>query len=245
MHPNVNFGIKIMRNTGKKLAKSFDDATMYANSAHQDVSRSLGNLVSSLNQSIELQLAESFSRDKLFFSGNISSEKNLPTKYWLFDGLCSVSNLENKFPFISMSLTYFENNEAQHAVLYNPLTDEVYSATKGAGAQFNQRRLKYTPQDVIAMYYNESNTHAPDQLQQSQYRRVGSTQLSIVLTASNRGDFCIIPTSQLNSPKMSAAKLIAKESGLNFFKQENQTTWICSSKYLDRNTCQIHANLAS
>ena len=239
MHPNVNFGIKILRNTGKKLAKTFDDATIYAGSPHQEIQQSLGTLISSLNQSIELQLSESFSRDKLYFSGNFNSKENHPDKFWLFDGLCSIANLENKFPFLCLSLTYFEKNEPIHAVLYNPLTDEVYSATKGAGAQFNQRRLKYIPQNQINLYYNESIHSAPAKLEGTHVRKLGSTQLSVVLTASNRGDFCIIPTSQLNSHKMSAAKLIAKESGLNFFKKNNETTWVCSSKYLDRNTCEI------
>lgn len=239
MHPNVNFGIKILRNTGKKLAKTFDDATMYAGNPHEEIQQSLGNLISLLNQSIELQLAESFSHDKLYFSGNFNAQENHPDRFWLFDGLCSIANLENKFPFLCMSLTYFEKNEPMHAVLYNPLTDEVYSATKGSGAQFNQRRLKYVPQDKIKLYYNESIHSAPEELQSVHTRKLGSTQLSVVLTASNRGDFCIIPTTQLNSQKMSAAKLIAKESGLNFFKKENGTTWICSSKYLNRNTCEL------
>lgn len=235
MHPNVNFGIKILRNTGKKLAKTFDEATIYSGNHHMEIVNSLKNIVTHLNQSIEVQLSESFSHEKVFFTDQLDSQE-LPENYWLFDAICCRDNLEHQIPFICMSLTYFEKSMASHAIVYNPLTDEVFSASKGMGAQYNQRRMRHNPTDQIKLIFNESqNLALPGYTQ----RQLGSFILSTLYTATNRGDLAIVETSLFNSDKMSAAKLICKEAALNFFKKDNNTTWVCSSKHLDRNTCEI------
>lgn len=241
MHPNVNFGIKVLRDIGKKLAKSFDNETFYAGSDHPNQHLALERLLDSVSESCQEQLFESFSKEKFYTTAQIP--ENVPeSSYWLFNPLCSPLNFSHHIPFISLSLCYIGQGEVLHAVLYNPLTDEVYCATKGAGAQFNQRRMKYKSQEKITLVFHEASSVSSPFSDLVHKRILGSTPLALMLAASNRGDFCVIDTDYCKKPEFLAARLIAKEAGLNLFKKDHSTTWVCSSSYLDRTTFDLLEN---
>ncbi len=61
---------------------------------------------------------------------------------WLIDSLDGTENFVLGIPYFSSSITLCEENIPQIAVVYNPITDELYTAVRGKGAFLNGNRMK-------------------------------------------------------------------------------------------------------
>jgi myo-inositol-1(or 4)-monophosphatase len=61
---------------------------------------------------------------------------------WLIDPLDGTENFLLGLPYFSVSLTLSKDDEPILGVVYNPVTNQVFSAQKGKGAKSNNRRLK-------------------------------------------------------------------------------------------------------
>lgn len=49
--------------------------------------------------------------------------------------------LFSRFPFCAVSIGYFEDKQAQCAVVYNPISDQMFFAERGKGAFINEKKL--------------------------------------------------------------------------------------------------------
>ncbi|RIY35600.1 inositol monophosphatase family protein [Psittacicella gerlachiana] len=75
-----------------------------------------------------------------------------PSKYkvagkhtWIIDPLDGTRNFIMGNPHFAVSIAVQENGETVAAVVFNPITDELFTAVKGAGAFLNNRRLRLEP----------------------------------------------------------------------------------------------------
>lgn len=64
------------------------------------------------------------------------------THRWIVDSLDGKTNFLHGIPFFSISIALERGGELVAAVVYNPATDELYTAEKGGGAYMNDRRLR-------------------------------------------------------------------------------------------------------
>jgi len=61
---------------------------------------------------------------------------------WIVDPLDGTTNFLHGIPQFAVSLALERNGEIVAAVVFNPATDELYTAEKGGGAFLNDRRLR-------------------------------------------------------------------------------------------------------
>ena len=61
---------------------------------------------------------------------------------WVIDPLDGTTNFIHGFPQYAVSIALAINGMIAHAVIYDPTRDELFTATKGAGAYLNNRRLR-------------------------------------------------------------------------------------------------------
>lgn len=61
---------------------------------------------------------------------------------WLIDPLDGTTNFLHGIPHFAISIALERDGEIVAGVIYQPLTDEMYHAEKGAGAFVNERRLR-------------------------------------------------------------------------------------------------------
>ena len=61
---------------------------------------------------------------------------------WIIDPLDGTTNYLHGFPFFSVSIAHRVKNRIEHAVVYDPLRHECFSASRGRGAQLNDRRIR-------------------------------------------------------------------------------------------------------
>jgi myo-inositol-1(or 4)-monophosphatase len=61
---------------------------------------------------------------------------------WIVDPLDGTTNFLHGIPLFGVSIALERNNEIVAGVVYNPASDELYTAEKGGGAFVNDRRLR-------------------------------------------------------------------------------------------------------
>jgi len=71
-----------------------------------------------------------------------SGEKPGDEFQWIIDPLDGTTNYLRQFPQYSVSIAVKHKGRLEHAVIFDPLKDELYTASRGAGAQLNGRRIR-------------------------------------------------------------------------------------------------------
>lgn len=69
---------------------------------------------------------------------------------WIIDPLDGTANYLHGHPQFAVSIAARQNGQLQHAVIFDPLRDELYTASRGQGAQLNNRRIRVTHQGKLA-----------------------------------------------------------------------------------------------
>jgi myo-inositol-1(or 4)-monophosphatase len=68
---------------------------------------------------------------------------------WIIDPLDGTTNYLHGFPQFSVSIGIREDGELKHGVVYDPLRQEIFSATRGDGAQLDGRKIRVSRQTTL------------------------------------------------------------------------------------------------
>ena len=68
---------------------------------------------------------------------------------WVIDPLDGTQNFVHGVPHFCVSIAVQKNGITEHGVIYDPVRDEMFSASRGRGAVMNQRRLQVSERKTI------------------------------------------------------------------------------------------------
>jgi len=68
---------------------------------------------------------------------------------WIIDPLDGTTNYLHSFPAFCVSIAHRVKNKIEHAIIYDPLHQEFFTASRGRGAQLNDRRLRVSKQTQL------------------------------------------------------------------------------------------------
>ena len=68
---------------------------------------------------------------------------------WIIDPLDGTLNFINGVPHFCISIAVQHKGITQHGVIYDPVKDELFSASRGRGAMMNQRRIRVNVKDSL------------------------------------------------------------------------------------------------
>ena len=144
---------------------------------------------------------------------------------WVIDPLDGTSNYLHGFQNFAVSIAVLNRGQPEHAVIYDPLRQELFTASKGAGAQLNDHRIRASQTNKLENalvgtgFPFKHREVLPDYLksfesvltQAHDIRRTGSAALDLAYIAAGRLDaFWEIG---LNIWDIAAGILIIQESG--------------------------------
>ncbi len=69
---------------------------------------------------------------------------------WIIDPLDGTRNYLHGFPSYAVSIALRVKNRIEHAVVYDPIRHECFSASRGRGARLNDRRLRVSKQTLLS-----------------------------------------------------------------------------------------------
>lgn len=121
---------------------------------------------------------------------------------WVIDPLDGTKNFLHGFPHYCVSIAVVVKGRIEHGVIYDPLRDELFSASRGDGVKLNDRRLRVTKRKELAGgllatgFPFKSPQHLPAFLatfnavfpQVADIRRTGSAALDLAYVAAGRLD---------------------------------------------------------
>jgi myo-inositol-1(or 4)-monophosphatase len=121
---------------------------------------------------------------------------------WVIDPLDGTHNYLRGIPHFSVSIALLEKGVPIHAVVFDPLRDELYTASKGDGAYINDRRMRVSKREnlggamIATGFPFRQREHLVPQLdmtrailgQAEDIRRSGSAALDLAYVAAGRYD---------------------------------------------------------
>jgi len=152
--------------------------------------------------------------------------------WWCVDPLDGTSNFIRGIPYFSVSIAYFESGVPTVGVVYDPMRKQVYTAQKGKGAFFQNKRInikkngKKADIDFFTLFAMNmsSRSKIPSWLKKSiqgaKLRNFGSLALQLCYVAQRNLDFCFSDSAHIWD--IAAGEVILAESGgklLHFSKK--------------------------
>jgi myo-inositol-1(or 4)-monophosphatase len=141
MHPLVNIGIKAARRAASQIFRGLNrlDSLDVASKGRND-------FVSEIDRAAEAEIIDtirSFYPDHGFLAEESGSRAGRSDEVvWIIDPLDGTTNYLHGFPQFCVSIAAQVRGRIDHAIIYDPMRQELFTASRGAGAQLDDRRIR-------------------------------------------------------------------------------------------------------
>tara|TARA_B100000963_G_scaffold360134_1_gene389872 strand:+ start:3141 stop:3941 length:801 start_codon:yes stop_codon:yes gene_type:complete len=231
--PQINLISKACMKASRSLIRDFGEIENL-----QISSKAPGDFVTSADKRTEKIIVEELLKAHPNF-GIITEEAGIINKSnvknrWIIDPIDGTMNFLNGVPQFAISIAYEEDNEIKCGIIFNPITNEMFSAEKGNGAYLNNSRIRVSKKNkiddallvtggpkqsskiknkIFSEYINIS-------MNVSNVRKFGSAALDMAYVACGRFDGYW--QRELNYWDIAAGVIIIKEAGgfVDFFEED-------------------------
>ncbi|WP_455380199.1 inositol monophosphatase family protein [Acidihalobacter prosperus] len=146
MHPYLNTAIKAARTAGTILLRNRERIETLTIESKQR-----NDFVSEVDRQAEEVIIRTLT--KAYPDHSILAEesgKKAGNDYqWVIDPLDGTTNYLHGFPQYAVSIALLNKERLEQAVIYDPFKDELFSATRGSGANLNNRRIRVSARTGI------------------------------------------------------------------------------------------------
>ncbi|MHB8253115.1 MAG: inositol monophosphatase family protein [Acidiferrobacter sp.] len=139
MHPMLNTAIKAARRAGTMIVRALPDIDRL-----QVETKSRHDFVTEVDRRAEELIIDTL-RGAYPDHAILAEESGLAPGNeweWVIDPLDGTTNFLHGFPQFAISIGLRRRGRLEQAVVFDPLRDELFTATKGEGAQLNDRRIR-------------------------------------------------------------------------------------------------------
>ena len=221
-HPVLNVAIEAAHAAAKIMRRQMQhvDAIPVERKARHDY-------VSEVDKACEAEIVREIKRfypDHAFLceeSGQIGDDEHV----WIIDPLDGTSNYLHGIPHFAVSIAQQYRGKTEHAVVYDPIRDELFSASRGSGAFMNNKRMRVSARNgledaVVATAFpfrDRENLQAYAKVFQAvfskveDFRRAGTASLDLAWVAAGRMDGYF--ELGLKPWDVAAGSLIVREAG--------------------------------
>ncbi len=226
MHPMINIAVKAARRAAAIINRaSFDlDQLRVTNKHHND-------FVTEVDQAAERAIIDVLRQaypDHAILAEESGASENLHDEneyVWIIDPLDGTTNFIHGFPQYAVSIALQYRGQITQAVIYDPTRNELFTATKGAGAFLNDKRIRVGKRDKLAEALIGTGFPYSDLSGLDEYlkmfklmteksaglRRPGSAALDLAYVAAGRLDGFF--EKKLKPWDMAAGALLVSEAG--------------------------------
>lgn len=149
MHPTINIATRAARLAGNIIHHQLDKIDQLTIS-----SKSANDFVTEVDHKAEQAIIETIR--KAFPDHAILAEESGETAgsndeyLWIIDPLDGTTNFIHGFPQFAVSIALQVRGRLEHAVIYNPVSEELFTASRGGGATLNNRRIRVSGAKSLA-----------------------------------------------------------------------------------------------
>ncbi len=143
MQPLLNIAVRAARRAGDLIVRNVDRVPSLEVRA-----KSRNDFVSEIDQLAERDIIETIRRSHPDhgFLGEEGGRSGGDEFVWIIDPLDGTTNFLHGFPTFAVSLACEYRGRLEHAVVYDPMRQELFTASRGDGAQRDGRRIRVSKQ---------------------------------------------------------------------------------------------------
>lgn len=198
-HPLLNIAVTAARKAGGIITRAVDrlEAVKVSHKSEND-------FVTDIDRAAEKAIIEII--HKAYPSHSILAEESghhAGDEYtWIIDPLDGTSNFIHGFPHFAVSIAVKHKDSIEHGVVYDPIKQELFTASRGQGAKLNRYRLRVSQQlslkgALLSTGFPHKNIDILDQYlkefahftrKAAGIRRPGAAALDLAYVAAGRFD---------------------------------------------------------
>lgn len=197
MHPILNIATRAARKAGLHIKRSFERI--------EDVKvtqKGPNDYVTDVDKKAELIIIETLQQSYPThgFLGEESGEIAGDDHVWIIDPIDGTTNFIHGYPHFCISMALQIQGRIEHGLIYDPIRDDLYLATRGAGAFLNEhrirvRQMKILSESLVGLCYGKRMLPAHSDALMGNFnqktggiRRSGSSALDLAYVAAGRLD---------------------------------------------------------
>ena len=200
MQPLLNIAVRAARRAGEVIVRSLNRVDTLAITA-----KGRNDFVTEVDHAAEREIIASIRRsypDHAFLAEESGVSGNSDT-VWIIDPLDGTTNFLHSMPIFAVSIACQIRGRLEHAVVYDPMRQEIFTASRGGGAHVDNRRLRVSPHKTLegaligtGFPYRENIRYLDEYLQMMKaviqntagVRRPGAAALDLAYVAAGRLD---------------------------------------------------------
>jgi len=249
--PTINIFEKAVRKVGKILARDFGEAENL-----QIQSKGIGDFVTKADLKAEkdlLDILQYYYPNYSYLTEETGTIIGKGEETIVIDPIDGTTNFIHGIPMFSIVLSKIIKDEITDGVIFNPITNDFFWASQGAGAWCNNKRLRVSKREqledcIIGMGIPHLGRIYDNYLQEidqitkecSGLRRMGSAALDLAYVASGKLD--AFWERNLNLWDVAAGVLLIKEAG-GKVTEPSGMSWTLKSKDILASNSILHENI--
>lgn len=224
MHPMLNIGIRAAREAGKVITRNMNrlDTLRVDTKGRNDY-------VSDVDRQAEAKIIGVLLKaypDHAIVGEESGAQGSTESDYrWIIDPLDGTTNYLHGYPHFSVSIALEHRQRLEQGIIYDPVRQELFTATRGEGAWQDNRRLRVGRSATLAtallgtgfpyrsgqdLDFYQRTLHQFTELSGG-IRRAGSAALDLAYVAAGRLDGAWL--SGMQAWDVAAGGLIVREAG--------------------------------
>lgn len=149
MHAIVNIAIKAVRNSSNLVVKAIDDldsGSINPKNRHKYTAE----VATAANERIRDTILDAYP-DHIVIDSQMSETMDYADDdyIWLIDAINGVTNYAHGYPQFAMTVAVKHKNRVQHGVIYDPMRQDLFATTRGAGSFLNDHRIRVSSQKTL------------------------------------------------------------------------------------------------
>lgn len=201
MHPMLNIAVKAARKAGDVIMHAYD------NKANFDINiKGQHDYVTTVDKNAERVIIDTILTaypEHSILAEESGETTNSNCDYqWIIDPIDGTLNFINKFPHFCISIAIKIKGRVEHGVIYDPVRNELFTASRGCGAYMDSRRIRVNKKNSLDSTFLATGfpVRQPEKLDKylatfsnilkksADIRRAGSAALDLAYVACGRLD---------------------------------------------------------
>jgi myo-inositol-1(or 4)-monophosphatase len=139
MNPTLNIAVKAARRAGQIINRASMDVSQIQVSVKRQ-----SDFVTEVDRAAEASIIDTIREAYPHHAilAEESGESGESDYQWIIDPLDGTTNFIHGFPQYAVSIAMAHKGVLSHAVVYDPTRNELFTASKGAGAFLNDKRIR-------------------------------------------------------------------------------------------------------
>lgn len=140
MHPMLNIAVRAARVAGNSIARGFENRTELE-LEHKGDNDFVTKVDKEAEQAIIHKIKQSYPEHS-FVGEEGGKVEGDPDFQWIIDPLDGTNNFVRGIPHFCVSIALLYKGKLDQAVVFDPIRGELFTASKGSGAQLNGFRIR-------------------------------------------------------------------------------------------------------